>query len=313
MTPAVHYAIRRLLEAVPILWGVVTLTFVLIYVIPGDPARLLLGARADQATVEAIQGELGLDQSLPVQYGRYLVKAVRGDLGRSYATNRPVVQSILERLPATALLGLTSLLLAVVLGIPLGVVAAIRQGRWPDRVATLFSLAGLSIPIYFLAILLAWIFGYLLDLFPLAGAPRRLADWEHLVLPAVALATRPLAVLVRLTRGAMVETLAAEYIRAARARGLPERKVIWRHALRNALNPVVTAGGQSLAALLTGAFFVEFVFQYPGVGLLAVQAVQAYDVPVVMGTVLFAAGVFVLANLAVDLVYRVLDPRVLLE
>ncbi len=303
------YAIRRLLQAIPVIIGVTSITFLLIYVIPADPARLMLGMRADLATVESMREDLGLNDPLYVQYGRFLWNALHGDLGRSFATNRDVLESILERLPATALLAFASILFAVVLGIPLGVISAMRRNSLLDFASMFFALAGISIPVFFLGILLSWILGFELRLFPVTGYvdERGLAA---LVLPAVALGTRPLALVARLMRSSMLEILRKEYICAARARGASEWLVIFKHALINAFNPVLTAITGSLAALLAGAFFVEFIFQWPGMGLLAIRAIRTLDVTMIQGTVLVAAVIFVFVNLAADLLYRVLDPRV---
>ncbi len=303
------YAIRRLVQAIPVLLGVTSITFLLIYVIPADPARLMMGMRADLATVESMREELGLNDPLYVQYGRFLWNAVQGDLGRSFATNRDVLESILERLPATFLLAFASIFFAIVVGIPLGVISAMRRNSFLDFTSMFFALAGISIPVFFLGILLSWIFGFELRLFPVTGYvdERGLAA---LVLPAITLGTRPLALVARLMRSSMLEILRREYITAARARGASEWLVIFKHALINAFNPVLTAITGSLAALLAGAFFVEFIFQWPGMGLLAIRAIRTLDVTMIQGTVLVAAIIFVFVNLVADLLYRILDPRV---
>ena len=304
------YVLRRILHAVPILWGVLTVTFLLMYVVPGDPARIMMGARADEATVRAIRAELGLDDPLPVQYGRFMLRAATGDLGRSYFTNRDVMQEILRRVPATAILGLAAMLLAATVGILVGVVSAVRPYSFLDQGSMVLALAGISMPVFFLGLLLAWVFGYLLGWFPISGYMESLSQAKTLVLPAVALAASPLALIARLTRSSMLEVLREDYVRTARAKGLDERLVVLKHGLKNALNPILTAASQSFAAVLAGAFFVEFIFNWPGIGLLAINAINNYDFPVIQGTVLFAATVFIVINILVDVGYAVLDPRV---
>jgi peptide/nickel transport system permease protein len=304
------YLARRVLHAIPIMWGVLTVTFLLMYVVPGDPARIMMGARADENTVRAIRAELGLDDPLPVQYGRFLLRAVKGDLGRSYFTNREVSGEILRRVPATAILGLAAMLIAVVAGIFVGVVSAVRPYSLLDQSSMVLALVGISMPVFFLGLLLAWIFGYLLGWLPISGYMENLSQVKYLVLPALALAASPLALIARLTRSNMLEVLREDYVRTARAKGLNERIVIFKHGLKNALNPILTASSQSLAAVIAGAFFVEFIFNWPGIGLLAITSIHNYDFPMIQGTVLFAAAVFIVINILVDVGYGLLDPRV---
>ena len=303
------YIVRRLIQAIPVMIGVTSITFLLIYVIPADPARLMLGIRADLATVESMREQLGLNDPLYVQYGRFLWKASHGDLGRSFSTNRDVLESILERLPATALLAFASVIFAVLIGIPVGVISALRRNSAIDFAAMLFALAGISVPVFFLGVLLAWLIGFELRLLPMTGYIDE-RGIGTLILPAVALGTRPLALVARLMRSSMLEVLRREYICAARARGASEPLVILKHALVNALNPVLTAITGSLADLLAGAFFVEFIFQWPGMGLLAIRAIRTLDVTLIQGTVLVAAVMFVTVNLLADILLSVLDPRI---
>jgi peptide/nickel transport system permease protein len=304
------YVARRVLHAVPILWGVLTVTFILMYVVPGDPARIMMGARADEETVKAIRAELGLDDPLPVQYGRFVSKAVRGNLGRSYFTNRDVVGEILHRVPATALLGCTAMFIAVSFGILVGVASAVRPYSLLDQSSMVLALIGISMPVFFLGLLLAWVFGYLLGWFPISGYAQSLSQLQYLILPSLALAASPLALIARLTRSSMLEVLREDYVRTARAKGLDDRIVVFKHALKNALNPILTAASQSLAAVLAGSFFVEFIFNWPGIGLLAIDAINKYDFPMIQGTVLFDAAVFIVINILVDIGYALLDPRV---
>jgi peptide/nickel transport system permease protein len=307
------FVARRILHGIPILWGVLTVTFILMYVVPGDPARIMMGARADEETVKAIRAELGLDDPLMVQYGRFVGKALRGDLGRSYFTNREVMGEILRRVPATAMLGVSAMFLAVTLGILVGVASAVRPYSALDQSSMVLALVGISMPVFFLGLLLAWIFGYLLGWFPISGYVQGPSQLQYLVLPSLALAASPLALIARLTRSSMLEVLREDYVRTARAKGLDERLVVFKHALKNALNPILTASSQSLAAVLAGAFFVEFIFNWPGIGLLAIDAINKYDFPTIQGTVLFDAAVFVVINILVDVGYAMLDPRVKLS
>lgn len=303
------YIVRRILQAIPVLIGVTSITFLLIYVIPADPARLMLGIRTDLATVESMREELGLNDPLYVQYGRFLWNAFHGDLGRSFSTNRDVLESILERIPATASLAFASILFAIGIGIPVGLISALRRNSAVDFMSMFFALAGISVPVFFLGILLAWLVGFWLQLLPVTGYIDE-KGIVALILPAVTLGTRPLALVARLMRSSMLEVLGREYICAARARGASEWLVILKHALINALNPVLTALTGSLADLLAGAFFVEFIFQWPGMGLLAIRAIRSLDVTVIQGTVLVAAVMFVTVNLLADILYSVLDPRI---
>lgn len=304
------YIVKRLLQAVPVLLGVTLVTYLLIFAVPGDQARLALGIRSDIETVQSFRQEWGLDDPWYVQYGRFLWRLSQGDLGRSFATNEKVLNSILERFPATAKLGFAALLLAVVVGIPVGVISAVRPYSKLDDALMSLALVGVSTPTFFLGILLAWTFGYILGWTPISGYQEGWAGLKYLILPAAALGTGPLAIVARLTRSSMLEVMGQDYLTTARAKGLLERVVILKHALKNALVPVVTAIGGSMAALLSGTFFVEYIFGWPGVGLLAVDAISNYDVTMIQGTVMFAAVVFVLVNIMVDIVYAFLDPRI---
>ncbi len=303
------YAFRRTLAAIPVAFGVSLLTFLVFHAMPVDPARLQLGVRADLQTQEALREQMGLNDPLVVQYGRFLGNVCRLDLGKSYSDRRDVLETILQRLPATALLAVAALAFAVVAGIPLGIVAAVRRNSWIDMGSMLIALAGLSIPIFFLGLISAWFFGCYLQWLPVTGSMRT-HGWAALVLPAATLGTRPLSVFARLTRSSLLEVLRKDYVLTARAKGVREITVILRHALRNALNPVFTALTGSLAELLAGAFFIEYVFRWPGIGMLALNAARSFDLPVIQGTVLLSAILFVLANLLADFVYRWLDPRV---
>jgi len=305
------YIARRGAVALGVLFGVATVTFVLNFVLPGDPARLLAGQRADAETIAAIRQQLGLDQPLPVQYVRFLGRLLQGDLGRSYVTNRPVLEIILERFPATALLTVSSMLLATVLGVLLGVLAAVRPNSWLDTLLMLLALVGISVPSFVAGLLVLLLFGVVLGWFPIAGYIDQ--GWEYLVLPMLTLALRPMSIIARMTRSSMLEVLGQEYIRTALAKGVPTGRVLLRHALRNALNPVVTTVSAWFAGLLAGAFFVEYIFNWPGIGSVAIAAIEKLDYPLIQGTVLFAAVVFVVVNAIVDVLYAVVDPRVQLR
>ncbi|MDT7924485.1 MAG: ABC transporter permease [Chlorobiota bacterium] len=305
------YIARRGAAALGVLFGVATVTFVLNFVLPGDPARLLAGQRADAETIAAIRQQLGLDQPLPVQYVRFLGRLLQGDLGRSYVTNRPVLEIILERFPATALLTVSSMLLATVLGVLLGVLAAVRPNSWLDTLLMLLALVGISVPSFVAGLLVLLLFGVVLGWFPIAGYIDQ--GWEYLVLPMLTLALRPMSIIARMTRSSMLEVLGQEYIRTALAKGVSTGRVLLRHALRNALNPVVTTVSAWFAGLLAGAFFVEYIFNWPGIGSVAIAAIEKLDYPLIQGTVLFAAVVFVVVNAIVDVLYAVVDPRVQLR
>lgn len=303
------YAFRRTLSAIPVAFGVTLLTFLVFHAMPVDPARLQMGIRGDLQTQEEMREKLGLNDSLGWQYVRFLKNACCLDFGRSFSDRRLVLDTMLERMPATALLAFSALVFAVAVGIPLGIVAAIRRNTWLDFGSMLLALAGLSIPIFFLGLIAAWFFGSYLRILPPTGYITT-RGWEALILPALTLGTRPMSVFARLTRSSLLEVLRRDYVLTARAKGLTEWSVILRHALRNALNPVLTALTGSLAELLVGAFFIEYVFQWPGIGKLALDAARSFDLPVIQGTVLLAAVLFVSANVVADLVYRWLDPRV---
>lgn len=307
----IAYILRKLLYSVAVLYGVVTVSFFLNYVLPGDPARLMLGQRADIASVEALRAQMGLDKPLSEQYVRYLGRVAQGDLGRSYASNRDVTETIAERFPATALLAFSSIFFATALGIAIGVISALKPYSFFDTVAMSTALLGISLPSFVVGLLMALFFGVFLDILPIAGYITN--GWEYLVLPALTLGLRPLSIVARVTRSSMLDVLAQDYVRTARAKGVHERTVIVRHALRNALNPVVTTVSSWFAALLAGTFFVEYIFNWPGIGTIAIDSISKLDFPLIQGTVLFTAVIFVVVNLAVDVFYTVLDPKVKLS
>lgn len=281
------------------------------YVIPGDPARLMLGQRADVASIEAVRKQLGLDDPVYVQYVRFIGKALQGDLGRSYSSNREVLKTIIETFPATALLAFSSLLLSSILGIIIGVISAVKRYTFRDNVSMLFALFGISFPPFAFGLIMALVFGSWLKWLPISGYVNN--GIIYLVLPMVTLALRPLSIIARLTRSSMLDVLGHDYVRTARAKGVSEWAVIIKHALRNALNPVITTISAWLAALLGGAFFIEYIFNWPGIGLLAINSILSLDFPMIQGTVLFTAVIFIIINMVVDIIYAFLDPKVKLS
>jgi peptide/nickel transport system permease protein len=300
------YLVRRLLRALSTLLGTTLILFVLVRVVPADPAVSIAGPKADPETLAAIRKDLGLDDPVAIQYGRYVWQLAHGDLGRSYLTGRRVVDVIAERLPATALLGLTALGVGFVLGLLTGVLTAARQGSRADLAVLLATLIGLSVPTFWVANLLIYAFGYRLQWLPLGGY----GQLRHLVLPAATLALVEFFFYARFVHTNVGGTLASDYVRTARAKGVGPVRLYFRHALRNALIPIVTLLGLDVAALMSGVVLTETVFNWPGLGRLAVQAVFSLDVPVVAGTVLFSAALVLAANLIVDLLYGAIDPRV---
>jgi peptide/nickel transport system permease protein len=311
-----RYLVRRLLLLVPVLMGVSVIVFLVLHLAPGDPAEIMLGSQATAADLERLRTELGLTDPLYVQFGRWLGRVAQGDLGRSLWMKRPVLLEVLTRFKATLLLTATALVLSSIGGVALGILSA----RWPnsllDRTSAVASLFGASMPVFWLGIVLMVIFSLTLGWLPASGmfAPYGggdLADLaRHLVLPAVTLAAASVTIVARLTRSAMLEVLGQDYIRTARAKGLVERHVVVRHALKNAMVPIVTVIGVQAGYLLGGAVLTETVFAWPGVGTLMVQGILARDIPLVQGCVLVVALTFVLVNLAVDVLYASLDPRI---
>ncbi|KXK55584.1 MAG: peptide/nickel transport system permease protein [Chlorobi bacterium OLB5] len=305
------YIIRKLLYSILVLIGVITVTFCLMYVIPGDPARLMLGQRADIASIDAVRKQLGLDDPIYVQYGRFMVKAVQGDLGRSYSSNRDVLTTIIQTFPATAILAVSALIISSILGILIGVISSVKPYTFADNFSMLVALFGISFPPFALGLIMAFVFGALLKWFPISGYINN--GMIYLVLPMLTLALRPLSIIARLTRSSMLDVLGQDYVRTARAKGVNEWKVIIRHALRNALNPVITTISAWLAALLGGTFFIEYIFNWPGIGLLAINSILSLDFPMIQGTVLFTAVIFIIVNMIVDVMYAFLDPKVKLS
>ncbi len=310
------YVLRRLLQLPLVLLGISLVVFLILALLPGDPALAILGPYATPESLAALRGELGLDEPLWRRFVLWLGRVLQGDLGRSVSLERPVVDEIGERLGPSLLLAGTALVLAVALGLAAGLAAAVREGRWPDRLITLLVLLGLSTPQFWLGLLLILAFAVHLGwlpvsgMLPVFGPAGALEVARHLVLPAASLAVVVAGVLARLTRAAMLEELSQDYVRMARARGLPERAVILRHALRNALPRLVPVIGLQTGFLLGGAVYIETVFQWPGLGRMLVDAILSRDLLLVQGGVLVMASAYVLVNLAADVVQHVLDPRI---
>ena len=297
---------RRVLLAIPTLTGVLVVVFALLYVAPGDPVMEMVGERADSATIARLRAELKLDEPLPTQFAHYAGGVLRGDLGRSYITNRPIISDIRERFPRTLQLAASAMLLAAVVGITIGVLAAARPNGWFDRLSLALAYLGISFPVYWVGLILILLVAVTLRWLPPSGY----GGIEYLILPALALGSRSIAFLARMTRSAMLEVLGSDYVRTARAKGLRARVVIGRHALRNALIPVITVLGLDFGYYLTGSILTETIFSWPGLGRYVVNAISRRDLPAIQGTVLFLSVVFVLVNLITDLVYAAADPRV---
>ena len=307
----IRYLAKRLALAVPVFLGVSIIVFVIMAATPGDPVLIRVGLdpHVSLETIEAARVELGLDQPIYVQYLKYFIRLVQGDLGNNIRTGRPVTQDIVEAFPRTMLLAMTSIVLSVAIGLPIGVLSAKKQYSSFDKTASVTSLLSASIPNFWLALVLILVFSYWLSLTPVSG-------WgtpAHIVLPTIALGTALAGSMTRFTRSSMLEVIRQDFIRTARSKGLAEKVVIIRHALRNALIPIVTVMGLQFGHLLSGAFFVEWIFAYPGLGRLAVQAIQQKNYPVVQGVVLVVSLSFVFVNLLVDIVYSYIDPRVQYE
>ena len=300
------FLLRRLLLAIPTLFGVLVVVFLLLYVAPGDPVQEMVGERADPATIARLRKELRLDEPLLVQFGAYAGGVLTGNLGRSYITGRPILRDIRERFPRTLQLAGAAMLLASVLGITIGVVSSRDPGGWVDRLALGITYLGISFPVYWVGLILIFVFAVQLRWLPPSGN----RGLEYLILPALALGSRSVAFLARVTRSAMLEVLGSDFVRTARAKGLRERMVVGRHALRNALIPVITVLGLDFGYYLTGSILTETVFSWPGLGRYIVTAIGKRDLPAIQGTVLFMSAVFVLVNLLTDLAYAKADPRV---
>jgi peptide/nickel transport system permease protein len=302
------YILKRLLLFIPTLLGITLITFILMQYMPGDPVTAMVGERASPETIAHIRTELGLDKSLTYQYFMYLKRLGTGQLGRSYYTNRKVSDDLLQKFPNTARLALAAMLFASVIGIGMGVFAASKRGTNWDRLITLLSVGGISIPVFWLGLALMLLFAFYLQWLPPSGMGN--GSLINIILPAITLGTFSLSYIVRVTRSTMLETLSQPYVAAARAKGLSESNVVFKHALKNALIPVVTLIGLDLGSYLNGAVLTETIFGWDGLGRYALDGILKRDYPVIMGVVLFGAVIFVTMNLLVDISYHFLDPRV---
>lgn len=302
------YLIKRLLAAVPVIAGVIAVVFILTTIVPGDPVRLMMGQRGDPATIERIKEELGLNKPLWWQFLDFFRRAVTLDLGKSYRNNMPVTRAIGDRIPLTAKIALSSMAIAIIIGVSIGIISAVRQYSILDYGSMLVALLGISAPSFWVGLLLVLLFCVKLGWIPGTGTGD--GSWIYLVLPVLTLGVRPAALIARLTRSSMLEIIRQDYIRTAWAKGLSERVVIMKHALKNAMIPVATIIGIQTASLLSGAIVTERLFSLPGIGRLSVEALVNRDFPVIRGEVLFLALIFVFTNLLVDLSYPLFDPRI---
>lgn len=303
-----RYVIVRLVGAIPVLLGITVAVFFMIRLVPGDPIDIMYSNQAKPTPEQRakIEHQMGLDLPIYKQYIRFVGHALQGDLGTSYRTKQPVTDHITARLPNTAKLTVASLAVALAIGLTAGVLSATFRNSWLDRISMLIAVAGVSIPGFWLGLMLILLFSVRLGWFPVAGAQ----GWKYLVLPAFTLGLVLSAVLARITRAGMIEALEQDYVRTARAKGLHEFHVVYRHALRNALIPIITIIGLLVGSLLSGAVIIEAVFGYPGLGLLAVQSLTTRDFPMIQGIVLFVAVIYVVVNLVVDILYGFIDPRI---
>ncbi|HUF34883.1 MAG TPA: ABC transporter permease [Gemmatimonadales bacterium] len=301
-----RFLLARLALLVPTLLGVLALTFLLLYVAPGDPVQAMVGERADPETLARLRAELHLDDPLHIRFVRYVGGVLRGDLGTSYITRRPILTDLVERFPATLRLAGAAMLFAAVTGIGVGIYGAWRPGGWMDRLTTLGAYAGVSFPVYWVGLILILVFAVYFRWLPPSGS----GGLEYLILPALALGMRSVAFLSRMTRAAMQEVLQSDFVRTARAKGLGEGRVVLSHAFRNALLPVVTVLGLDFGSYLTGSILTETIFSWPGVGRYVLTAIDKRDLPAIQGSILFLSLIFVIVNLVTDLIYAKVDPRV---
>jgi ABC-type dipeptide/oligopeptide/nickel transport system permease component len=305
----IRYISVRLLLALPALWVIVTLVFLLAHIVPGDPVQQMLGEGARADDLQQLRHSLGLDVPIGTQYGRYLAGLVRGNLGESFRFQEPVTRVVLEHYPATLELAFVALIVCAAIGIPFGLLAAERRGTSADRAVGVFTLLGLSVPNFALGPLLILVFAVILGWLPVSGR----GGPTHLILPAVTLGATLAAILTRMVRTSVIQELSSDYVRTARAKGLTESQVLFRHAFRNALIPILTILGLQFGTLLAGAIVTETIFSWPGIGRLAVQAIGARDYPLLQGCILLIAVSYVAVNLLTDLVYAFVDPRVRFE
>lgn len=303
------YFIKRIFQTIPVILGVITLTFILMYIVPGDPVMSMVGERYDEATIQKLREELHLDDPIWIQYFRFLGNLLHGDLGRSFVTFNPVLDDLLARFPFTLTLALSAMIVSIFIGLFVGILSSLKPNSLLDRGTMMFALAGISAPVFWVGLLLILYVSVYLKWLP----PTGYGGIEYLILPAITLGTRSAAFLARMTRATMLDVLQQDFIRTARAKGLPEWKVILKHAFPNTLIPVITIIGVDFGSYLSGAVLTESIFGWPGIGRFALDAILKRDFPVIQGTVLFTALMFISANLIVDLLYGVVDPRIRFE
>jgi peptide/nickel transport system permease protein len=302
----IRYTLRRLLQLIPVLIGITMMTFAILHAIPGDPIAVMAPVDATQEDIQRLRAELGLDQPLPVQYVAYVTRAMQGDLGRSLRTRDPVLETLGQRLQFTVQLTLFSIWLGVIIGVVAGVIAALNQDTWIDNVIMVVALTLISVPGFWLSLMLLTIFAGQLHIVPSGGT----GTIQHLILPAIVISHGAAAVIARYTRASMLEVIRQDYIRTVRANGIPERVIIFKHALRNALNPVLTVVGLQFGFLLGGSAIIETIFALPGIGRLMINAIYTRDYPVIQGGILLIAITFVIVNLITDLCYALVNPRI---
>lgn len=306
-TNLIKYIIRRFALLVPVIIGVTFIVFSLMYITPGDPAKIILGESAPKASVEQLRKEMGLDKPFLIQYGNYLKNlVVHQDIGKSYVTKRPVFKEISDCFPATFKLAALAMGFAILLGIPIGIISAVKQYSWFDTISMIFALIGISMPVFWFGLLLILLFSVKLHWLPASG----FSSFKYMILPAMALGAQSVAIITRMTRSSMLEVIRQDYIRTVRAKGQKEGVVVLKHALGNALIPIITIIGLQFGGLLGGAVLTESIFSIPGIGRLMVDAIKMRDFPVVQGGVLFIAITFSIVNLLVDLLYAYVDPRI---
>lgn len=308
----VKYSLKRILELIPTIFIVVFIVFVVTRVIPGDPAAVMLGPQASVEAVEELRESLGLNDNILVQFGRYLKGVIQGDLGKSYYYNQPVTKLISERFPNTLVLAIVSIIIGLLVGIPVGVVSATKQYSAFDYISMILALIGISVPIFWLAMMAVLLFSVNLGWLPSVGMGEGsfIDIVKHLILPSLCLATGPTATFARFTRSSMLDITKQDYIKTARAKGLKEKLVIWKHAFKNALPPIITIAGMQFSSLLSGAVLTETIFSWPGLGKLIVDAIQNRDYTLVQGSVVYIAFIYIIVNLIVDICYALLNPKV---
>ncbi|HPW59015.1 MAG TPA: ABC transporter permease [Candidatus Rifleibacterium sp.] len=304
-----EFTLRRIVATIPVLLGILIVAFTVLYLIPGDPAQTVAGPRADAETLTRIRSEMGLDQPLLTRFWSYLSKVAGGDLGDSVVTGKPVLESLTEKLPYTLKLASLAMLVSIFAGVIMGIVSAITQGRWLDRLCTVFSVAGISIPVFLSGLVFLYVFAVKLRWFPTSGF-RAGDSLLVFVLPAFTLGIRSAAFLARIVRSSMIEVLNQDFIRTARAKGLSRTRILFRHGLVNALVPVVTVIGLDLSSYLNGSVIVETIFDLPGIGRFAMDAILQRDYPIIQGVVLLGAFVFIMVNLCIDLFYAWINPKI---